>query len=51
VANRDVWTVTGVERDGGLLVTPADTSPRNVHGDVTPSSTASGMSRGTFTEL
>jgi hypothetical protein len=25
VANRDVWTVTGVDRDGGLLVTPDGT--------------------------
>jgi exodeoxyribonuclease V alpha subunit len=25
VANRDTWTVTGVDRDGGLLVTPAGT--------------------------
>ncbi|MGY5884916.1 MobF family relaxase [Modestobacter lacusdianchii] len=25
VANRDVWTVTGVDADGGLLVTPAST--------------------------
>jgi exodeoxyribonuclease V alpha subunit len=32
VANRDVWTVTGVDRDGGLLVTP-DRTPH-----VTPAS-------------
>ncbi|RBY90060.1 TrwC relaxase [Blastococcus sp. TF02A-26] len=27
VANRDTWTVTGVDRDGGLLVTPEGTPP------------------------
>jgi exodeoxyribonuclease V alpha subunit len=27
VANRDVWIVTGVGRDGGLRVTPADVTP------------------------
>ncbi|TFV81117.1 TrwC relaxase, partial [Blastococcus sp. CT_GayMR20] len=38
VANRDLWTVTGVDRDGGLLVTPAG----GVLGSVTPAVTPAG---------
>jgi exodeoxyribonuclease V alpha subunit len=34
VANRDVWTVTGVDRDGGLLVTPDGTPHVTPAGDV-----------------
>jgi exodeoxyribonuclease V alpha subunit len=37
VANRDIWTVTAVDRHGQLYVTPADVTPAgNVHRDVTP---------------
>ncbi|MGY2074846.1 MobF family relaxase [Blastococcus sp. SYSU DS0828] len=39
VANRDVWTVTGVDRDGGLLVTP----------DYTPHVTPAGSARASVT--
>ncbi|NEK86466.1 relaxase domain-containing protein [Blastococcus saxobsidens] len=46
VANRDVWMVTGVDRDGGLLVTP-DGEPHvtpadGVLGSVTPAVTPPG---------
>ncbi|TFV45755.1 MobF family relaxase [Blastococcus sp. TF02A-35] len=46
VANRDVWTVTGVDRDGGLLVTP-DGTPHVTPADgafaaVTPAVTPAG---------
>ncbi|CCG04773.1 MobF family relaxase [Blastococcus saxobsidens] len=46
VANRDVWTVTGVGRDGGLLVTP-DSTPHvtpagGVLAAVTPAVTPAG---------
>jgi exodeoxyribonuclease V alpha subunit len=40
VANRDTWIVTGVDRDGGLHVTPAVTPPltpaAGAHASVTP---------------
>ncbi|WP_347059650.1 MobF family relaxase [Blastococcus sp. HT6-30] len=39
VANRDVWTVTGVDRDGGLLVTPDGTPPVTPAGGVRASVT------------
>jgi exodeoxyribonuclease V alpha subunit len=40
VANRDTWIVTGVGRDGGLRVTPADvTPPGPVRAPVTPTAT------------
>ncbi|WP_092195107.1 MobF family relaxase [Blastococcus tunisiensis] len=46
VANRDTWTVTGVDRDGGLLVTP-DGTPHvtptgGVLASVTPAVTPAG---------
>jgi exodeoxyribonuclease V alpha subunit len=46
VANRDVWTVTGVDPDGGLLVTPDGTPPvtptGGVSASVTPAVTPAG---------
>jgi exodeoxyribonuclease V alpha subunit len=46
VANRDVWIVTAVGRDGELLVTPDVTAPvipaRGVHTPVTPAVTPAG---------
>jgi exodeoxyribonuclease V alpha subunit len=40
VANRDTWIVTGVGRDGGLCVTPADGIPPGpVRAPVTPTAT------------
>ncbi|SDY90794.1 AAA domain-containing protein [Modestobacter sp. DSM 44400] len=42
VANRDVWTVTGVDRDGGLLVTPAVTPVGRARASVTPDVTPAG---------
>ncbi|MCF6745507.1 TrwC relaxase [Blastococcus sp. KM273128] len=43
VANRDIWTVTAVNRDGSLTVAPADVTPTGaVPADVTPSVTPAG---------
>jgi thymidine kinase len=42
VANRDVWTVAGVDRDGGLLVTPDGTPADGMVATVTPAVTPVG---------
>ncbi|MCF6746355.1 TrwC relaxase [Blastococcus sp. KM273128] len=48
VANRDVWTVTGVDRDGGLHVTPAGGVSAAVTPDVTPAGTGARMLPGDY---